>query len=78
MKNELLPCPFCGASDALLEPRSKTWGGMSGYTVLSWRVVHWCACGPISGSRIEMVGKTEDEAAGYWNRRTDMKNEGRS
>ncbi len=68
---ELKPCPFCGTSDELrLEPRSKSWQGVKGWLVYSWEVVHLCKRGPISGSMVRMVGKTEDEAAGYWNDRT--------
>lgn len=69
MSETLKPCPFCGAGDTLLEPDSKYWTGISD-TVLSYRVIHWCAEGEgVRGSMVKMKAKTEPEAAAKWNAR---------
>jgi len=69
-KDQLKPCPFCGAGETLVEPDSKHWAGMS-WNILSWQVRHWCA-EPAKGVRGSMViirAKTEPEVIDKWNQR---------
>lgn len=65
----LLPCPFCGAGETQVIPKSH-WGGMSSH-LLSVTVRHWCERAPsgLSGGHIDRVGKTHEEAIAQWNHR---------
>lgn len=68
-KEELLPCPFCGAGQTNVEPASQHWTGMR-YDVLAWHVVHWCENRTQAfGNRIEHRAKLREEAVASWNRR---------
>lgn len=59
MKDELLPCPFCGKKTALV--MDKTWGGQG------WScAVHCLGCGANIG-----VHPTEEQAVEAWNTRAE-------
>jgi hypothetical protein len=70
-KDALLPCPFCGAGQTLIEPRSY-WTGMRS-EIISVEVRHWCyETAGVGGSGVTMRAKTEVEAIEKWNRRTAL------
>lgn len=62
----LLPCPFCGGGETLVDEQ-KFWTGMSSQ-VISAVVRHWCPKSPLS-SIIELKAKAVEEAVALWNRR---------
>jgi hypothetical protein len=67
-KQELLPCPFCGAGETKIEPHYY-WTGMRN-AVNSVSVIHWCP--KIEGvfhTMIERRAKTEELAVTAWNYR---------
>lgn len=70
-KGTLLPCPFCGAGQTLVEPRGY-WTGMRS-EIISVQVRHWCdETTGVGGSGVTMRAKTEAEAIEKWNRRPPL------
>lgn len=65
----LQPCPFCGAGETQTRDNGY-WTGMRN-EIVSVEIIHWCVqLSAISGSRIVMRGKTYEDAAAMWNRRS--------
>ncbi len=60
LKNELLPCPFCGTTNISIVPSKTT-------NYLSHFMVGCATC------HIDMMGDTRKDAVEAWNRRTDEK-----
>ncbi len=68
MKEELKPCPFCGAGETQLIPANH-WTGMQN-VVLSVTVRHWCKRDDNwPQGHLDIKGNTEAEAIAAWNRR---------
>lgn len=66
--SNLLPCPFCGDGETLVD-ESKHWTGMRS-VVISASVKHWCLrrAGELQ-SFLEIKGKTMEDAVARWNKR---------
>ncbi len=67
----LNPCPFCGSNEmqSMVIKENKYWTGQSS-VVISASLTHWCT--RIEGqpqSRIEIAGKTKEDAIRFWNQR---------
>lgn len=68
MSDELLPCPFCGAGETKIH-ETQYWTGLQSI-VIAARVHHWCVRGAGQpGSRMEIAGKTREDAIANWNGR---------
>lgn len=68
----LLPCPFCGGTEFIIQENGKTWRGVKGYSdPVSVEIIHWCPKkeGEISPRMIERVGKDLQSAINAWNQR---------
>lgn len=63
----LLPCPFCGGSETEFREQ-KMWTGVK-FRVYAVYVTHHCPATQYPRTRIEVRGKTHEEAAETWNRR---------
>lgn len=70
IKNQCLPCPFCGKRDEMVIHYNHYWSGMR-YIDLSVEIRHWCERegDMLSPRMISRIGKTIEEAIKAWNKR---------
>jgi len=70
LKFKLLPCPFCGGENTLVQVGSHYWSGMRDI-VLNYEVRHWCEKGEnkFSSRPMTFVAETEEGAIALWNHR---------
>lgn len=69
LRQELLPCPFCGAGETRIDEKV-FWTGRSN-TIISVTVMHWCPRSPLQ-SLLQLTAKTREEAIALWNRRSAL------
>ena len=66
----LLPCPFCGAGETVVQENGRPWLGKKYGEPTSVSVRHWCDHADGQPSRvIERVGRDRTSAINAWNRR---------
>lgn len=72
-REDLAPCPFCGAGQTGIRENGKVWTGMRFSEPASVSVFHWCEHVDGQPSRaIERVGRDLSSAVAAWNTRATL------